>query len=83
MNLIYFFFIRLEAVKAGREGREKYGSKVGRMNPFASTTNKEKRKKKTFMMMKHKIRGKNKVSYETKLARLKKSLEKQEKNKIR
>ncbi|KAJ7393000.1 Protein SDA1 [Desmophyllum pertusum] len=45
--------------KAGREGREKFGSKKAtkkRLNQFASTSNKEKRRNKNFMMMRHKQR---------------------------
>ena len=43
--------------QAGREGREKFTNYVRRQNPNASTTNKEKRKTKAFMMMKHKFRN--------------------------
>ena len=50
---VHFIFYQ-----AGREGREKFGQRTQRMNPHASTTNREKRKGKTFMMMKHKIRDK-------------------------
>ncbi|XP_033631538.1 protein SDA1 homolog [Asterias rubens] len=59
---------RLATVMAGREGREKFGSKKGRMNPNASTTNKEKSKKKPFMMVKQKynIKSKTKRSFRDK-----------------
>ncbi|VEL10219.1 unnamed protein product [Protopolystoma xenopodis] len=49
---------RLESVQTGREGRSKFGFQVNRMNPHASTTNREKRKRKTFQMIKHKVKGK-------------------------
>ncbi|KAF8569888.1 hypothetical protein P879_02067 [Paragonimus westermani] len=57
---------RLEAVQEGRVGREKYGYKVNRMNPHASTTNREKAKGKTFQMIKHKVRQKAKRSFRDK-----------------
>ena len=37
---------RMETVKKGQEGREKFGYKDGRMNIHCSTTNREKGKKK-------------------------------------
>ena len=54
--------------QAGREGREKFGRKQQRMNPHASTTNKEKRKNKPFMMVKqkHNIKHKQKRSFREK-----------------
>ncbi|CAG8502246.1 4766_t:CDS:10 [Ambispora leptoticha] len=46
---------RLESIKAGREGREKYGSSKGKKKQEgASKTNKEKAKNKAFMMVVHK-----------------------------
>ncbi|RIA84781.1 SDA1-domain-containing protein [Glomus cerebriforme] len=47
---------RLESIKAGREGREKYGSSKGKKVKVegASTTNKEKARNKAFMMVIHK-----------------------------
>ena len=61
-----FFFFSL--FQAGREGREKFGRKQQRMNPHASTTNKEKRKNKPFMMVKqkHTIKHKQKRSFREK-----------------
>jgi protein SDA1 len=50
----------------GQEGREKFGYKVGRLNPLASTTNREKRKNKNFMMLRHKARSKVKRSFKDK-----------------
>ena len=40
--------------------------KPKRQNPFASTTNKEKAKKKNFMMLKQKAKGKQKRSFKDK-----------------
>ena len=70
---------RMESVATGREGREKYGVKKGRLNPKASTTNKEKIKGKSFMMLKHKVAGKAKQSFRSKQIKLKNSLLKQKK----
>ena len=63
--LVYIYTL---CFQAGREGREKYGRKQQRMNPHASTTNKEKRKNKPFMMMKqkHGIKHKQKRSFREK-----------------
>jgi protein SDA1 len=63
----------------GREGREKFGSKKSKLNEFASTTNKQKAKKKNFSMMKHKIKTKGKKSFREKQIALKKRLLKQQK----
>lgn len=66
---------RMRSVLEGREGREKFGSRKGRMNPFASTTNKEKIKGKNFMMMKHKINaGKQRMSFRERQMKLRNSL---------
>lgn len=53
-------------LQKGQEGREKFGYKDGRQNPFSSKTNREKRKNKNFMMIKHKVRGKSKRSFKDK-----------------
>ena len=55
---------RMESIKAGREDREKYGSRKGKKGKMASTTNKEKNKKKNFIMSIHKrsVRAKAKMS---------------------
>ena len=55
-------------MQEGREGREKFDSKRRKFNPDSSTTNKQKSKKKAFVMVKHKrsIRGKNKKSFREK-----------------
>ncbi|CAL8089262.1 unnamed protein product [Calicophoron daubneyi] len=65
---------RLEAIQTGREGREKYGFKVNRMNPHASTTNREKSKKKVFTMVKHKAKQKIKRSFHDKQIALREHL---------
>ncbi|KAG0726388.1 Protein SDA1 [Chionoecetes opilio] len=70
---------RMESVAGGREGREKFGVKKGRMNPHASTTNREKIKGKNFMMLKHKVAGKQKHSFRSKQIKLKNALLKQKK----
>lgn len=50
----------------GREDREKFGYKDGRLNPFCSKTNRERQKKKNFMMIKHKMKAKVKRSFKDK-----------------
>lgn len=70
---------KMEAILKGREGREKFGSRKSKMNEFASTTNKQKAKKKNFSMMKHKIKTKGKKSFREKQLALKKRLLKQQK----
>jgi protein SDA1 len=70
---------RLSTVLEGREGRDKFGKKREKMNPFSSTRQKEKNKNKAFSMIKYKVKGKKKESFEKKQARLRKSLIKQAK----
>ena len=65
---------RLATVMEGREGREKFGSRKSKMNEHASTTNKQKLKNKSFMMLKHKFKGKAKKSFVDKQKDLKKSM---------
>nr|CAG4640710.1 EOG090X030C [Eulimnadia texana] len=57
---------RLQTVLEGRTDREKPTRKPKRQNPFASTTNKEKRKNKNFMMLRQKAKGKVKRSFRDK-----------------
>nr|XP_018913921.1 PREDICTED: protein SDA1 homolog isoform X1 [Bemisia tabaci] len=57
---------RMETVLKGREGREKFGWKDNRKNPFSSKTNREKKKNKNFMMLKHKVGQKIKRSFKDK-----------------
>uniref|UniRef100_A0A1B6DH20 Protein SDA1 n=1 Tax=Clastoptera arizonana TaxID=38151 RepID=A0A1B6DH20_9HEMI len=70
---------RIESIRKGQEGREKFGYKDGRLNPFSSKTNREKRKTKNFMMIRHKVRGKIKRSFKDKQIALRNYLIKQKK----
>lgn len=72
---------RMESMKKGQEGREKYGYKDGRHSIHCSKTNAEKSKKKNFQMMRHKARGKIKKSFRDKQLSLKKHLIQQKKMK--
>lgn len=65
---------RLATVVAGREGREKFGKRKEKMNPHSSTKEKEKKKNKAFSMIKHKVRGKKKKSFQDKQRELKSRL---------
>lgn len=55
---------RMAAIMEGREDREKFGSRKGRRDTQRSTTNREKERKKNFVMMIHKksVQGKKKMS---------------------
>lgn len=70
---------RIETVREGQADRGKFGYKDGRLNPFSSKTNREKRKNKNFMMIKHKVRGKIKRSFKDKQIALRNYLVKQKK----
>lgn len=72
---------RLETVQEGRKDREKFGYKDGRKNENCSRTNREKRKGKNFIMMRHKARGKVKKSFKDKQKALRNHLLKQKKMK--
>lgn len=65
---------RIESMKKGREGRDKFGYKDNRHDPFCSKTNSEKRKNKNFNMIRHKARGKVKKSFRDKQLALRKHL---------
>ncbi|XP_067663845.1 protein SDA1 homolog isoform X1 [Haliotis asinina] len=65
---------RLATVLAGREDRGKFGHGREKMNPDASTTNKQKKKSKPFMMVKHKMQKKVKRSFKDKQIALRNSL---------
>ncbi|KAF9292922.1 Protein SDA1 [Linnemannia elongata] len=69
---------RMESIKNGREGREKFGSRKG-SNERGSTTNKEKSKGKNFMMIAHKreVREKKKMSLREKQVQLHAHIKKQ------
>ena len=70
---------RLASVHEGREGRDKFGRRKGKMNPFASKKEKEKKKNKAFPMIKYKAKGKKKQSFQDKQQRLRHALLKQSK----
>ncbi|KAG0683994.1 Severe Depolymerization of Actin [Pichia californica] len=55
---------RMAGIMEGREDREKFGSRKGRREAPHSTTNREKARKKNFVMMIHKkaVQGKRKMS---------------------
>lgn len=57
---------RIESVRKGQADREKFGYKDGRVNIHCSKTNREKRKKKNFQMIKHKVKSKVKRSFKDK-----------------
>ncbi|XP_076272970.1 SDA1 domain containing protein Mys45A [Rhynchophorus ferrugineus] len=57
---------RVQTMKKGQEDREKFGYKDGRVNIHCSKTNREKSKKKNFLMIKHKVHGKVKRSFKDK-----------------
>merc|ERR1712228_85194 len=71
---------KIEAIKKGREGREKFGGRKEKMNPYASENTKQKQKHQPFMMVKQKMRHKKKTSFREKQAKLKKSMLRREKN---
>ncbi|KAK9696697.1 Severe Depolymerization of Actin [Basidiobolus ranarum] len=71
---------RLESIKAGREGRSKFGSSKG--NPDrGSTTNREKARNKAFMMVVHKrsVKQKSKLSLREKQKQLRTHINHQKK----
>lgn len=72
---------RLETVLKGRSDREKFGYKDGRQNIHCSKTNREKRKRKNFGMMRNKARSKVKMSFKDKQQSMRKHLLKQKKMK--
>ncbi|KAL1914681.1 uncharacterized protein VTP21DRAFT_8092 [Calcarisporiella thermophila] len=73
---------RIASIMAGREGREKYGSRKGKEDR-GSTTNKEKAKNKAFMMVIHKrsIMSKKKMSLRDKQIQLRAHINRQKKKK--
>uniref|UniRef100_A0A0K8TT54 Protein SDA1 n=1 Tax=Tabanus bromius TaxID=304241 RepID=A0A0K8TT54_TABBR len=72
---------RLESIQKGRQDREKFGYKDGRQNENCSKTNREKRKRKNFMMMRHKAKTKVKKSFREKQHALRRHLLHQKKMK--
>ncbi len=65
---------RMASVLEGRKDREKFGSRKGKANEHASTTNKQKLKNKNFMMIKHNLKRKAKQSFVDKQKRLRQSM---------
>ncbi|KAB0391466.1 hypothetical protein E2I00_004082, partial [Balaenoptera physalus] len=59
---------RLATAMAGKTDRKEFVRRKTKMNPFSSSTNKEKKKQKNFMMMRysHNVRSKNKRSFREK-----------------
>ncbi|KAM9295248.1 protein SDA1 homolog isoform 2-T2 [Morus bassanus] len=67
---------RLATAMAGKTDRKEFVKKKTRINPFASSSNKEKKKHKNFMMMRysHSVRTKNKRSFREKQLALRDAL---------
>ncbi|CCD23132.1 Sda1p NDAI_0B00980 [Naumovozyma dairenensis CBS 421] len=74
---------RIQQAMEGREGREKFGSRRGKRENAHSTTNREKARKKNYVMMIHKrsVRGKQKMSLRDKQKVLRAHITKQKKGK--
>lgn len=72
---------RLETVKEGRKDRERFGWKDNRQNEHCSRTNRERKKKKNYQMIKHKVKGKIKRSFKDKQIALRNHLTKMKKMK--
>ncbi|EIW72081.1 hypothetical protein TREMEDRAFT_26437 [Tremella mesenterica DSM 1558] len=74
---------RIESIKKGREGREKFGSKKGKKDKESSSTNREKTRNKPIMMAVHsnKVVQKKKASLRDKQIKLRASIVKRKKQK--
>ncbi|KAL2099698.1 hypothetical protein ACEWY4_004092 [Coilia grayii] len=72
---------RLATAMAGRTDRKEFVRKKTKLNPFASTSNKEKKRNKNFMMMRHSqnVRTKGKRSFRDKQIALRDALLKKRK----
>ncbi|XP_056146645.1 protein SDA1 homolog [Lampris incognitus] len=72
---------RLATAMAGRTDRKEFVKKHTKLNPYASTSNKEKKKTKNFMMLRHsqKVRTKGKRSFRDKQIALRNALLKKKK----
>ncbi|XP_026532253.1 protein SDA1 homolog [Notechis scutatus] len=72
---------RLATALAGKTDRKEFVKKKTKLNPYASSTNKEKKKQKNFMMMRysHNVRTKNKRSFREKQLALRDALLRQKK----
>nr|XP_048704054.1 protein SDA1 homolog isoform X2 [Caretta caretta] len=76
---------RLATAMAGKTDRKEFVKRKTKMNPFASSTNKEKKKQKNFMMMRysHNVRTKNKRSFREKQLALRDALLKKRKRLVK
>ncbi|XP_055331704.1 protein SDA1 homolog [Paramacrobiotus metropolitanus] len=72
---------KVAGVKVAREDRGAFGKPKPKLNPHASTTNKQKQRKKNFVMLKQKMRGKQKRSFRDKQIAFRNALLKQLKRK--
>ena len=74
---------RIALAREGKDDREKFGSRRGKRDTAHSTTNKEKARKKNFVMMIHKkaVKGKQKLSLRDRQKVLKAHVERQKKGK--
>ncbi|XP_004647491.1 protein SDA1 homolog [Octodon degus] len=72
---------RLATAMAGKTDRKEFVRKKSKMNPFSSSTNKEKKKQKNFMMMRYSqnVRSKTKRSFREKQLALRDALLKKRK----
>jgi protein SDA1 len=72
---------KIALAKEGKEDREKFGSRKGRIEVPHSTTNREKARKKNFVMMIHKrsVQGKQKMSLRDRQKVLRAHIDKQKK----
>ncbi|XP_011732004.2 protein SDA1 homolog isoform X3 [Macaca nemestrina] len=72
---------RLATAMAGKTDRKEFARKKTKMNPFSSSTNKEKKKQKNFMMMRYSqnVRSKHKRSFREKQLALRDALLKKRK----
>lgn len=73
---------RIAQANEGREDREKFGSRKGKRDKAHSTTNKEKARRKNFVMMIHKkaVQGKQKMSLRDRQKVLRAHISKQKKS---
>lgn len=65
---------RIESIKTGQTDREKFGWRDNRRNENCSKTNREKEKRKNFVMMRNKSRSKIKKSFRDKQQAMRKHL---------
>ncbi|OQV13785.1 Protein SDA1-like protein [Hypsibius exemplaris] len=72
---------KIAGSRVAREDRGAFGKPKPKMNPHASTTNKQKARGKNFMMIRQKVRGKQKRSFRDKQISFRNALVKQLKSK--